>query len=169
MHRIILAIAVAVALFIPGVATGVEVGAKGNGLSYCDEQYIALYKEADNLGHPLGKSAVEKGVNDKQICRQVDKLRAVVEAARVPLSVETTTPEVEAPAYDSGVGSATVMCESGGDYSINTGNGYYGGYQFDSQTWDAYGDPAYSEAHLAPPAVQDAAAAAVPYDAWPNC
>ncbi|MGH2955097.1 MAG: transglycosylase family protein [Solirubrobacterales bacterium] len=68
-----------------------------------------------------------------------------------------------------GVSSSTVMCESGGDYSINTGNGYYGGYQFDSQTWDAYGDPAYEEAHLAPPAAQDAAAASVPYDAWPNC
>jgi hypothetical protein len=61
------------------------------------------------------------------------------------------------------------MCESGGDYSIDTGNGYYGGYQFDSQTWDAYGDPAYGEANEAPPTVQDAAAASVPYDAWPNC
>jgi hypothetical protein len=61
------------------------------------------------------------------------------------------------------------MCESGGDYSANTGNGFYGGYQFDSGTWDAYGDPKYAEASDAPPAVQDAAAASVPYDAWPNC
>ncbi len=30
-------------------------------------------------------------------------------------------------------------------------------------------DPAYGEASEAPPAVQDAAAASVPYDAWPNC
>ena len=60
------------------------------------------------------------------------------------------------------------MCESGGDYSANTGNGYYGGYQFDSGTWDAYGDPSYGEASEAPPAVQDAAAASAPYDAWPN-
>ena len=76
---------------------------------------------------------------------------------------------VAATGYSGGAAPSVVQCESGGDYSINTGNGYYGGYQFDSGTWDAYGDPAYAEAHLAPPAVQDAAAAAVPYDAWPNC
>ena len=31
------------------------------------------------------------------------------------------------------------MCESGGNYSTNTGNGYYGAYQFDLRTWRAYG------------------------------
>ena len=69
----------------------------------------------------------------------------------------------------SGCDAACVQCESGGDYSTDTGNGYYGAYQFDEDTWDAYGDPAYPEANDAPPAVQDQAAASVPYDAWPNC
>jgi Transglycosylase-like domain len=64
---------------------------------------------------------------------------------------------------------AVAQCESGGNWSINTGNGYYGGLQFDSPTWDAYGDPRYAEAHLAPPAVQVAAAESLPYDGWPNC
>lgn len=31
------------------------------------------------------------------------------------------------------------QCESSGDYSINSGNGYYGAYQFDQQTWDSVG------------------------------
>lgn len=31
------------------------------------------------------------------------------------------------------------QCESGGDWSINTGNGYYGGLQFASQTWTGHG------------------------------
>jgi uncharacterized protein YabE (DUF348 family) len=31
------------------------------------------------------------------------------------------------------------QCESGGNWSINTGNGYYGGLQFDSQSWLANG------------------------------
>ena len=31
------------------------------------------------------------------------------------------------------------QCESGGNWHINTGNGYYGGLQFDSQTWLANG------------------------------
>ncbi|GAA1623835.1 hypothetical protein GCM10009700_09880 [Brevibacterium sanguinis] len=30
-------------------------------------------------------------------------------------------------------------CESSGDWSINTGNGYYGGLQFSLQTWKAFG------------------------------
>lgn len=60
-------------------------------------------------------------------------------------------------------------CESGGDPTTNTGNGYFGAYQFDSSTWDAYGDSAYAEASDAPMSVQTAAANAVPYDAWPNC
>lgn len=36
------------------------------------------------------------------------------------------------------------QCESGGNWSINTGNGYYGGLQFDMQTWSAYGGTAYA-------------------------
>ena len=31
------------------------------------------------------------------------------------------------------------QCESSGDYSINTGNGYYGAYQFDLATWQSVG------------------------------
>jgi hypothetical protein len=34
-------------------------------------------------------------------------------------------------------------CESGGDWSINTGNGYYGGLQFTLSTWKAYGGSGY--------------------------
>jgi len=35
-------------------------------------------------------------------------------------------------------------CESGGNWSINTGNGYHGGIQFSDQTWDAYGGGQYA-------------------------
>jgi hypothetical protein len=34
---------------------------------------------------------------------------------------------------------AVAQCESGGDWSINTGNGYYGGLQFTQSTWEANG------------------------------
>ncbi|MEU1804308.1 transglycosylase family protein [Streptomyces sp. NPDC019937] len=36
------------------------------------------------------------------------------------------------------------QCESGGNWSINTGNGYYGGLQFSSSTWAAYGGTAFA-------------------------
>ena len=45
-----------------------------------------------------------------------------------------------AQAADSeGVWDRVAECESGGDWSINTGNGYYGGLQFSLQTWEAFG------------------------------
>lgn len=34
---------------------------------------------------------------------------------------------------------AIAQCESGGNWSINTGNGYYGGLQFSLSTWRGYG------------------------------
>ncbi|MEE2521652.1 ubiquitin-like domain-containing protein [Pseudarthrobacter sp. J75] len=39
---------------------------------------------------------------------------------------------------------AIAMCESTGNWSINTGNGYYGGLQFDIQTWLGAGGGAYA-------------------------
>ena len=35
-------------------------------------------------------------------------------------------------------------CESGNNWSINTGNGYYGGLQFSQSTWEAYGGGQYA-------------------------
>lgn len=45
------------------------------------------------------------------------------------------------------------QCESGGRYDRNSGNGYYGAYQYDISTWANWGG--YARADLAPPAVQD--------------
>lgn len=58
-------------------------------------------------------------------------------------------------------------CESGGNPATNTGNGYYGKYQFDMQTWQRFGGKGLPSD--APEWVQDQVAARVNYDAWPNC
>ena len=39
--------------------------------------------------------------------------------------------------------AALARCESGGNPSINTGNGYYGMYQFNLQTWRGVGGSGY--------------------------
>jgi nucleoid-associated protein YgaU len=69
---------------------------------------------------------------------------------------------------------AVAQCESGGNWSINTGNGYYGGLQFSGSTWAAYGGTAYaSRADLATKAQQIAVAEKVlagqGKGAWPVC
>src|SRR3954470_21012188 len=69
---------------------------------------------------------------------------------------------------------AVAQCESGGNWSINTGNGYYGGLQFSSSTWAAYGGTAYaSTADQASKsqqiAVGEKVLAAQGKGAWPTC
>lgn len=105
----------------------------------------------------------------EQLQESIGTLQACIAPEQEPVVEETTTVAEETTASTGTSAPVDINCESGGDYSIDTGNGYYGAYQFDSSTWDTYGDPAYGEANQAPPAVQDAAAASVPYDAWPNC
>ncbi|KUM99615.1 hypothetical protein AQI95_38520 [Streptomyces yokosukanensis] len=65
-------------------------------------------------------------------------------------------------------------CESGGNWSTNTGNGNYGGLQFTQPTWEAYGGAAYApRADLASRAEQINVAEAVLArqgpGAWPVC
>jgi nucleoid-associated protein YgaU len=69
---------------------------------------------------------------------------------------------------------AVAQCESGGNWSINTGNGYYGGLQFSASTWAAYGGTQYaSQANQATKAQQIAIAEKVlagqGKGAWPVC
>ena len=55
--------------------------------------------------------------------------------------------------------SAIAACESGGNWTASTGNGFYGGLQFTEQTWLGYGGGRYaSSANLATPAQQIAVA-----------
>jgi hypothetical protein len=63
------------------------------------------------------------------------------------------------------------QCESGGRYNINTGNGFYGAYQFHPRTWRGLGYPGLP--HQAPPEMQDEAArklqARSGWGQWPAC
>lgn len=45
---------------------------------------------------------------------------------------------------DSQVWDKLVQCEGGGDWATDSGNGYYGGLQFDKKTWDANGGSQYA-------------------------
>ena len=87
-------------------------------------------------------------------------------APAAPVSAGLAAPAVPAqasspaPASPGGVNWAAIAaCESGGNWSASTGNGFYGGLQFTEQTWLGYGGGRYApSANLATPAQQIAVA-----------
>ncbi len=90
--------------------------------------------------------------------------------ATIPLATATASPSAAATsAWDR-----LASCESGGNWGINTGNGYYGGLQFADGTWDGNGGERYaSRADLATRAEQIVVAARVldgrGWSPWPAC
>jgi len=87
----------------------------------------------------------------------------------LPLGMSGTASAASDSTWDS-----LAECESGGDWSINTGNGYYGGLQFSQQTWEAFGGTEYaSSADQASRGEQIATAEKVldgqGWGAWPAC
>jgi uncharacterized protein YabE (DUF348 family) len=89
---------------------------------------------------------------------------------RVGVKPGTEVPEVS----NGGVWDALARCEAGGNWAINTGNGYYGGVQFDQNTWERNGGLRYAgRADLATRGEQIAIAevtrARQGWGAWPTC
>ena len=79
-----------------------------------------------------------------------------------------------ASAADDATWDRLAVCESSGNWSIHTGNGYYGGLQFSQSTWEAFGGGAYApRADLATREQQIATAeltlAEQGWGAWPAC
>ena len=101
--------------------------------------------------------------------------RAVGVSAAVALSCGIGLAGVApAEAATTSVWDRVAKCESGGNWKINTGNGYYGGLQFAAGTWKAYGGRTYgNQAHQATKSEQIAIARRVlagqGAGAWPTC
>ncbi|MFD8594256.1 transglycosylase family protein [Kitasatospora sp. NPDC059646] len=99
---------------------------------------------------------------------------AVVGGALLAVPVAGLVTATSASAADVATWDKVAQCESGGNWSINTGNGFYGGLQFTSSTWAAFGGTAYAaQANLATKAQQIAVAEKVLASqgpgAWPVC
>jgi Transglycosylase-like domain/LysM domain len=109
--------------------------------------------------------------------------KAAARAAGAAPAASASAPSAASPAAEQAVApvssegenwSAIAACESGGNWSTDTGNGFYGGLQFTEQTWLAYGGGQYAaSANLATPAQQIAVAQQVlagqGIGAWPVC
>ncbi|MGX2995154.1 transglycosylase family protein [Streptomyces sp. JNUCC 64] len=90
-------------------------------------------------------------------------------AVAAPLMTATSASAATAAEWDR-----VAQCESGGNWSINTGNGYYGGLQFSASTWAAFGGTKYAAtANQATKAQQieiaEKVLAGQGKGAWPSC
>ena len=98
-----------------------------------------------------------------------------------PPTTEAPPPTETPPPPDSGGGlgdpnsyatwDALAQCESGGNWQINTGNGYYGGLQFSLGTWQAVGGTGYPHEHSRETQITmgQRLYASSGWGAWPAC
>ena len=112
--------------------------------------------------------------NGHLVARKV--LRSTWSASRSPRSCGSApraSGPAPAPPNFAGGSSAwdrIAACESGGNWATNTGNGYYGGLQFNLGTWQAYGGsglPTRTAARRRSPSPTKVRDASGGYGAWP--
>jgi uncharacterized protein YabE (DUF348 family) len=133
-----------------------------------DDSLYAGDTETVRAGRPGVRDVTYRVVyrNGREVRRTV--LTQTVVAQPVPTIVKVGTKTVP----DGSVWDRIAQCESGGNWHANTGNGYYGGLQFNLGTWRAYGGT--SRPDLVSRAQQIAVAerlrdASGGYGAWPVC
>jgi uncharacterized protein YabE (DUF348 family) len=120
------------------------------------------------------KITFENGERVKRKALSSDVAREPVPAIVEVGTKERPAPVSSAPNYAGGSSAwdAIAACESGGNWAANTGNGYYGGLQFNLGTWRAYGgsgrpDQNSRSAQIA--VAERVRAASGGYGAWPVC
>lgn len=151
-------------------------------------------KKIRDLSLPAGSVVVEDpGAPGEQLVTYLVTLANGKETDRQQVSVQEITPAraarmrvgaragakrspvSDAPVSDASVWDRLARCESGNNWAANTGNGYYGGLQFDKATWSAYGGNQYAPyPNQASREEQIAVAQRVrnhrgSYRAWPTC
>jgi resuscitation-promoting factor RpfB len=126
-------------------------------------------------GHDGARSVVYRITFENGEITVRKALRSTV--LREPVDAIVRVGTKDRPVATNFAGGSTVwdrlaQCESGGNWAINTGNGYYGGLQFNLSTWHSYGGSGYPnqasrETQIAiATKVRDASGG---YGAWPAC
>jgi hypothetical protein len=121
----------------------------------------------------LGTTPHAFGFDIKEFPTTTSTTEAPTTTTRIPPTTTTTVAKISKPIPTPTKGvnwDAIAQCESNGNWSINTGNGYYGGLQFSHSTWIAYGGGRFAEnAHLTSRENQIAIASGMKLSHWPHC
>lgn len=100
-----------------------------------------LYEEQRNL---VEKADQEKAALEDRLERAAARERALKRASRSRRMVVRTSDPEPVSSGSGTVWDRLAECEAGGNWRINTGNGYYGGVQMDMSFWRNYGGPAFA-------------------------
>ena len=136
---------------------------------------IADNIQRGTLSSRVGAFEAEPADAAESLEREVMPTPAAAPMQATLVSTATPPPAVAPVTYaGSTVWDDLAQCESGGNWAINTGNGYYGGLQFSYDTWHGYDGGEFAEyPHQATRAEQIMVAerlrAARGYAPWPAC
>lgn len=119
-----------------------------------------------------GRSIDREAIARKRVVRKQRATRSGTRSRIAPAPRPTQKPGTAAArGSDDLIWQRLRNCEAGGRYQANSGNGYYGAYQFSARTWRSLGYRGLP--HQAPPEVQDEAArklqARSGWGQWPAC
>ena len=101
-------------------------------------------------GREASRTLVTESVTAQPVTEKITvgtKAKPVAQAAPAPAASASTGANTGAAApamMNEAMWDKIAQCESGGNWSINSGNGYYGGLQFDIRTWIGSGGGAYA-------------------------
>ena len=113
-------------------------------------------------------------VNGIETARERGAEKVLTEAKPAVVTVGTKPKPAVPQSSQGSTWDAIAQCESGGNWSIDTGNGFSGGLQFHPQTWTALGGAAYAPTAAQATreqqiAVAEKVLAAQGWGAWPAC
>ncbi|HEX3288413.1 MAG TPA: transglycosylase family protein [Mycobacterium sp.] len=137
-----------------------------------------------NVSHQVVDNPGTPGLQD--VTFAIAKINGT-ETGRLPVANVIITPAIDGvvrvgskpgtevpPVSNGATWDALASCEAGGNWAINTGNGFYGGVQFDQNTWERNGGLRYAaRADLATReeqiAIAEVTRARQGWGAWPVC
>ena len=172
------------------ITDGAEVRITRNGVTVVNktEKVAPPVQEVDDPNAERGTEVVlDPGAPGERIATYRITVKNGAEISRVEIGSKITkkpkprvirvgTKQPPQPVISDGeVWDRLAHCEATGNWAINTGNGYYGGLQFNKSTWDSNGGDAYAAyPHQATREQQIAIATKVRdarggYSAWPGC